>query len=141
MGVRIILKWILERWHMVVWTGLIWLRIGSRGGLFWFSEVRQLGNPACLHHWPISKEVLMNRLTPRQPMADELQNIWKEAALAIKLICRRLSGQTEANANDLSEDVLSPSRASKRECTAVAENPTDAVRIYSSSLYHFSPWP
>jgi hypothetical protein len=83
----------------------------------------------------------MKRLTPRQPMGDELQNIWKQAAVPIKLLCRPLSGQTEANANDLSEDVLSPSRASKRECTAVAENPTDAVRIYSISLHHFSPWP
>jgi hypothetical protein len=28
-----ILKWILERWDRVVWTGLIWLRIGIGGGL------------------------------------------------------------------------------------------------------------
>jgi hypothetical protein len=28
---RIMLKWILERW--VVWTGLIWLRIWTNGGL------------------------------------------------------------------------------------------------------------
>jgi hypothetical protein len=27
------LKWILERWDEVVWTGLIWLRIGTAGGL------------------------------------------------------------------------------------------------------------
>jgi hypothetical protein len=33
-GGRIILKWILERQDEVVWTGLIWLRIGSSGGLF-----------------------------------------------------------------------------------------------------------
>jgi hypothetical protein len=29
----IILKWILERYDGVVWTGLIWLRIGINGGL------------------------------------------------------------------------------------------------------------
>jgi hypothetical protein len=29
---RIILKWILERYY-VVWTGLIWLRIGTSAGL------------------------------------------------------------------------------------------------------------
>jgi hypothetical protein len=28
---RIILKWILERYDGVVWTGLIWLRIGTGG--------------------------------------------------------------------------------------------------------------
>jgi hypothetical protein len=32
-GARIILKWILERWDEVVWTGVIWLRIGTSGGL------------------------------------------------------------------------------------------------------------
>jgi hypothetical protein len=37
-------------------------------------------------------------------MADELQ-----AALPIKLLCLRLSGHTEANANDLSEGILSKS--------------------------------
>jgi hypothetical protein len=32
---RIILKWILklEEWNEVVWIGVIWLRIGSSGGL------------------------------------------------------------------------------------------------------------
>jgi hypothetical protein len=30
---RIILRWILEREDGVVWTGLIWLRIGTSGGL------------------------------------------------------------------------------------------------------------
>jgi hypothetical protein len=30
---RIILRWILERLDGVVWTGLIWLRIGTSGGL------------------------------------------------------------------------------------------------------------
>jgi hypothetical protein len=29
----IILKWILERQDGVVWTGLIWLSIGTSGGL------------------------------------------------------------------------------------------------------------
>jgi hypothetical protein len=29
---RIILEWILERYVGVVWTGLIWLRIGTSGG-------------------------------------------------------------------------------------------------------------
>jgi hypothetical protein len=32
---RIILKWILERYDEVVLTGLIWLRIGTSGGLLW----------------------------------------------------------------------------------------------------------
>jgi hypothetical protein len=32
-GGRIILRWILERKDGVVWTGLIWLRIGTSGGL------------------------------------------------------------------------------------------------------------
>jgi hypothetical protein len=32
-GGRIMLKWILERSDGVVWTGLIWLRIGASGGI------------------------------------------------------------------------------------------------------------
>jgi hypothetical protein len=32
-GGWIILRWILEIYDGVVWTGLIWLRIGSSGGL------------------------------------------------------------------------------------------------------------
>jgi hypothetical protein len=28
-----ILKWILERWDEMMWIGLIWLRIGTSGGL------------------------------------------------------------------------------------------------------------
>jgi hypothetical protein len=32
LGGRIILKWILEKYE-VVWTGVIWLRIGISGGL------------------------------------------------------------------------------------------------------------
>jgi hypothetical protein len=28
-----ILKWILERYDVMVWIGLIWLRIGTRGTL------------------------------------------------------------------------------------------------------------
>jgi hypothetical protein len=28
----ILLRWILERYDGVVWTGLIWLRIGTSGG-------------------------------------------------------------------------------------------------------------
>jgi hypothetical protein len=28
-----ILKWILESYNGMVWTGLIWLRIGTSGGL------------------------------------------------------------------------------------------------------------
>jgi len=31
--VRIILKWIFKKWDRRVWTGLIWLRIGTGGGL------------------------------------------------------------------------------------------------------------
>jgi hypothetical protein len=30
---RIILKWIFKKWDGGTWTGLIWLRIGTRGGL------------------------------------------------------------------------------------------------------------
>jgi hypothetical protein len=29
----IVLKWILERQDEVMWTGLMWLRIGTSGGL------------------------------------------------------------------------------------------------------------
>jgi hypothetical protein len=32
-GGCIILKWILERHDRVIWAGLIWLRIGTSGGL------------------------------------------------------------------------------------------------------------
>jgi hypothetical protein len=30
---RIILKWIFKKWDGAAWTGLIWLRIGTGGGL------------------------------------------------------------------------------------------------------------
>jgi hypothetical protein len=30
---RIILKWICKKWNGGAWTGLIWLRIGTGGGL------------------------------------------------------------------------------------------------------------
>jgi hypothetical protein len=30
---RIILKWIFRRWDVGAWTGLIWLRTGTGGGL------------------------------------------------------------------------------------------------------------
>jgi hypothetical protein len=29
---RIILQWIFKKWEREVWTGLIWLRIGTGGG-------------------------------------------------------------------------------------------------------------
>ena len=29
---RIILRWIFRKWDVGVWTGSIWLRIGTRGG-------------------------------------------------------------------------------------------------------------
>ena len=29
---RIILKWIFKKWYVRVWTGSIWLRIGTGGG-------------------------------------------------------------------------------------------------------------
>jgi len=29
---RIILRWIFRTWDVGVWTGLIWLRIGTGGG-------------------------------------------------------------------------------------------------------------
>jgi hypothetical protein len=32
-GGWIILKWILERQHGMIWIGLMWLRIGISGGL------------------------------------------------------------------------------------------------------------
>jgi len=28
---RVILKWILKQWDVGVWTGLVWLRIGTGG--------------------------------------------------------------------------------------------------------------
>jgi len=31
---RIILRWIFRKWDVGVWTGLIWLRIGTGGGRF-----------------------------------------------------------------------------------------------------------
>jgi hypothetical protein len=34
-GGRIILRCMLEKWDGVMWTGLIWLRIGTSGGLLW----------------------------------------------------------------------------------------------------------
>jgi len=30
---RIILRWIFREWGVGLWTGLIWLRIGTGGGL------------------------------------------------------------------------------------------------------------
>jgi hypothetical protein len=30
---RIILKWLFKKWDGEAWTGLIWLRIGTGGGL------------------------------------------------------------------------------------------------------------
>jgi hypothetical protein len=30
---RIIFKWIFKKWDGRAWTGLIWLRIGTGGGL------------------------------------------------------------------------------------------------------------
>jgi hypothetical protein len=32
---RIILKWIFKKWDGRPWTGFIWLRIGTGGGLLW----------------------------------------------------------------------------------------------------------
>jgi len=29
---RMILRWLFREWDVVVWTGLIWLRIGTVGG-------------------------------------------------------------------------------------------------------------
>ena len=29
---RIILRWVFRKWDVGVWTGLIWLRIGTGGG-------------------------------------------------------------------------------------------------------------
>jgi len=31
---KIILKWIFNNWDEQTWTGLVWLRIGTRGGHF-----------------------------------------------------------------------------------------------------------
>jgi hypothetical protein len=30
---RMILKWIFEKWDWMAWTGSMWLRIGTGGGL------------------------------------------------------------------------------------------------------------
>jgi hypothetical protein len=43
------LGWILERWDGVMWTGLVWLRIGTGGELLWiwywiFGFHEMLGN-------------------------------------------------------------------------------------------------
>jgi hypothetical protein len=35
---RIILKWILNKWDVLAWLGLIWLRIGKNGGGGGFCE-------------------------------------------------------------------------------------------------------
>jgi hypothetical protein len=32
-GERIILKWILKKYDGILWTGFIWLGIGTSGGL------------------------------------------------------------------------------------------------------------
>jgi hypothetical protein len=32
-GGRMILRWILEKQDEVIWTGFIWLRMGTSGGL------------------------------------------------------------------------------------------------------------
>jgi hypothetical protein len=32
-GWRVIFKWILEKYYGVIWTGFIWLRIGTSGRL------------------------------------------------------------------------------------------------------------
>ena len=32
---RIILRWIFRKWDVGLWTGLIWLRIVTSGGLLW----------------------------------------------------------------------------------------------------------
>jgi hypothetical protein len=37
---RIILKRIFKKWDGVAWTGLIWLRIGTGGGL-WVITIRR----------------------------------------------------------------------------------------------------
>jgi hypothetical protein len=34
-GRRIILKHVLEKYGRVIWTGFIWLTIGTSGGLLW----------------------------------------------------------------------------------------------------------
>jgi hypothetical protein len=48
-GWLIILGWILERWDGVMWTGLVWLRLGTGGELLWirywtFGFHEMLGN-------------------------------------------------------------------------------------------------
>jgi hypothetical protein len=32
---RIIFEWTLGKWGARVWTGFIWLRIGTSDGIFW----------------------------------------------------------------------------------------------------------
>jgi hypothetical protein len=31
----IILRWILDKYDGVVWTGFVWFKIGNSGGLLW----------------------------------------------------------------------------------------------------------
>jgi hypothetical protein len=35
---RIILKSVFEKWDEGAWTGSVWLRIGTGGGLFWMRQ-------------------------------------------------------------------------------------------------------
>jgi hypothetical protein len=55
--------WILWRWYAVMWTGLVWLRIGTGGELLWirywnFGLHKMLGNYRVSKHLGIYGEVL-----------------------------------------------------------------------------------
>jgi hypothetical protein len=51
---EIILGWILERWDGMIWTGLIWLRIGTGGESCCEFGIEPSGSKKCWEtiEWP-----------------------------------------------------------------------------------------
>jgi hypothetical protein len=60
LDVAIILQWIFKKWGGEAWTGLIWLRTGTGGGLLWMWKwsfgYRKMG----VNSWP-AEELLASR--------------------------------------------------------------------------------
>ena len=44
---RVILKWIFRKWHVGLWTGLMWFRIGACGVVDWIDVVQDRGRWGC----------------------------------------------------------------------------------------------